>query len=152
MKKRSVDYSSKTKLKKSIFFFVALLVVVLIALYFSFRPTEIQLSPDEGIGLDNAKSILNAIGPQGINWYCGKVQTITDGQGNTYGSPELQKVREVLQNQKAICGTKLKKQPNPAPTAQPTTKPTQQPTQQPTQPAIPKPSASASASASASPR
>lgn len=165
MKKRPIQHQiynpKKRKLLSSILFFSVLLVVALIALYLIFSSKDISLSPDEGTGLENTESILAALGTDGTKWYCGKVSTITDGQGNIYGTTERQQLENVLGNKKAICGSTIQfnpfaKTPTPTPalvpvvTKTPTPTPMQTPIPAATKTPTPTPSASASASASAS--
>ena len=55
--------------------------------------------------LDLANSVLSALGENGIAWYCGEIDTITDGVGNVYGVEKRDELRNVLGHSEEICGS-----------------------------------------------
>lgn len=99
MKKRQIHYQvynpKKRKLLSSILFFSVLLVVAIVALYFSLQPREIQLSPGEQTIDITARSLVEAIGE------CGPVllgvePSCKDSQGKQYTIGDLQPLAEYI--------------------------------------------------------
>jgi len=150
--------SKRRKLLSSILFFSVLLVVVLIALYLTLKPTTIQLSPGGGnyLDADNSRSILTAIGitKKGNNpastWFRSQgTKEFKDAQGNTYGKEQYLQLAALL-DQKVIKeyspGFRFKPIPQPSASASASAK---------VQPSTPTPtptiSANPAASASGSP-
>ncbi len=152
MKKRPVHSHNSKKTKNLLLLLIAgLLVILLGILYVLNTSPNLQLSPaSEGAGLDNAKSILNVLGPGGKDWYCGKTSTFKDLQGNVYTEKERAQLETALGsgNKPAICGTsrstglKSIATATPNPTSTQTPAPTAQPTAKPSVSAFPKSSGS----------
>ena len=97
MKKRN-SYSRESRLIEKVFFLGVLIIVFIIAIFFSLNSTNILLSPDESMSYENAQASLSKLSQEGIEWYCGKKDNYVDSQGNIYGARELQELKRILGN------------------------------------------------------
>ncbi len=104
MKKKNI-YSKKQIFNVPAIFLGVFVIVILIAIYLSFFPS-IALSPDDidegAMPFAEASSLLAKLGPDGIDWYCGKRESFTDAQGNNYAQKELEELKRILGNEKRL--------------------------------------------------
>ncbi len=86
-------------ISKSLFLGV-LGIVFVIALYLMFASSGIFYSPVvDGISFENAKSYIIGLGPNGVEWYCGKREFFTDANGKQYGAKSLEELKRILGNE-----------------------------------------------------
>ncbi len=82
------------------------IVIIFIAIYLSFFPSNITLSPNDtdevAMSFAEASSLLAKLGQDGIDWYCGKRESFTDEQGNNYAQKELEELKRILGNEKRL--------------------------------------------------
>lgn len=108
MKKRHPSFSNSRKMNsrkmKSIrLLFIGVLVIVVIAgLYIIFSESDLLLGPKSSLDYDNSKSVIKALGPQGIKWYCGEISSFTDFAGNSYDLDDLKGLKNVLGNERRL--------------------------------------------------
>ena len=82
-----------------VFFLSVFLIVLLSLVAISFSSDKLQLSPEESsLSFENAKVLLSAFPPEGIEWYCGSAESYTDAQGNVYREKELEELKKILGN------------------------------------------------------
>lgn len=94
-----------------IFFLSILLIVAVSYLYVSFFDNSgesVSYSPSTSIlSTENAKELVMALGPEGVDWYCGRADNYVDSKGNTYGAKELAELKRILGStevlEKEIC-------------------------------------------------
>lgn len=100
MKKDTIKSPGDYLLVGRIFFFSIFLIILISWFYLVFFSIEISFSPPtEGMGPESALGLLNEIGQQGIDWYCGKAASFRDSQGNIYGPIELEELKKILGNE-----------------------------------------------------
>ena len=87
-----------------VLYFGVLVAIIFAALYLSFFSQPFQLGPAEDSIKDysNARALLLKLGNQGINWYCGKIDSFADAQGNVYGARELVEMKRLLGNDERL--------------------------------------------------
>lgn len=92
-----------------ILFLGVLAIVLIVALYLMSVSSGILLSPDEGISFESAKSYIIGLGPNGVDWFCGKKEFYTDTNGKQYGAKSLEELKRILGNEmrliSALCSS-----------------------------------------------
>ena len=77
-----------------------LAVVAISAVYQMTISSGILLGPKfDGISYEKARSYITDLGPQGLDWYCGKANSFIDKNGNEYGQRELEELKRILGNE-----------------------------------------------------
>ncbi len=101
MMKKKNNNSKESLLVMRVFFLGIFGVVIIMGLTLMLNSNGVLFSPDEGstINYNGAVSILNNLGPDGVEWYCGNRESYTDPQGNSYGARELEELRRILGNE-----------------------------------------------------
>lgn len=79
-------------------------IIIFIALYLAFLAPSVSFSPEDEtvMSFNNARSLLSALGKDGIDWYCGKITTFNDAKGNLYGQKELEELKRLLGNNEKL--------------------------------------------------
>ena len=105
MKKKNIAYKKHVSGMQALFLSV-FIIVVFIAIYLSFFPSNVKLSPDEtdeaAMPFPDAGSLLAKLGQEGIDWYCGERESYIDVAGNVYGQEELGELKRILGNEKML--------------------------------------------------
>ena len=86
-----------------VLYFGILFAIILSAVYLSVsQPFQLGPSEDSIKDYSNARALLLKLGNQGINWYCGKIESFSDAQGNVYGAKELVEMKRLLGNEERL--------------------------------------------------
>jgi len=96
-------------MKSTRLLFIGVLVIVVLAgLYIIFSESDLLLGPGTSLDYDNSKSVIMALGQEGIKWYCGEILSYTDFAGNNYDEKDLRGLKDVLGNERRLkrdfCG------------------------------------------------
>ena len=85
-----------------VIYFGILAAIIFSAIYLSYFSKPFQLGPAETDSIkdySNARALLLKLGNEGIDWYCGRIGSFADAQGNIYGIRELEEMKRLLGNE-----------------------------------------------------
>lgn len=103
MKNEKEKISKKNNFNTRPLFLAIFFIVVLIAIYLSLQSSQILLNPeDTSLSLETARSILSKMIPEGIEWYCGRIESYVDEQGNIFNQKSLEELKKILGNDEQL--------------------------------------------------
>lgn len=87
-----------------VIYFGILVAIIFSAVYLFYFSQPYQLGPKEDSIRDysNARALLLKLGDDGIDWYCGRIESFADAQGNAYGAQELVELKRLLGNENQL--------------------------------------------------
>ena len=94
----------KNKPSKKRIIFLIIVAIILVAatiffIYIKFFDAGLQFSPEESVfSYDTSRSLLLALGSEGLDWFCGRSPKFIDSQGNEYGDLELSEFKRLINN------------------------------------------------------
>lgn len=98
-KKAKKSEPSKKRIVLLIIIAIILLATASFFVYIRFFGTSPQFSPEESVfSYDTSRSLVLALGSDGLDWFCGRSPTYTDSQDNNYGELELSEFKRLINN------------------------------------------------------
>jgi flagellar basal body-associated protein FliL len=101
MADKKTEKSSPSKKRIILLLLIAIILIaaVIFFIYIKFFDTGIQFSPEESVfSYDTSRSLVLALGQDGLDWFCGRSPKFTDSQGNEYGDLELSEFNRLINN------------------------------------------------------